>query len=76
MLLILILIPVYEEGYGPTPERKDNDQDDHLVSPDHGPAGGDGDGAVVGDGGHWYWPVLPRMLIVTVQISSLSKVSR
>ena len=44
--LRLLLLPVYEKSYSPSPEREDNDQDDDLVKPDHGPAGGDGEGAV------------------------------
>ena len=51
--LRLLLLPMYEKSYSPSPEREDNDQDDDLVKPDHGPAGGDGEGAVGWDGGDW-----------------------
>jgi hypothetical protein len=49
--LLFLLLPVYEKSYSPSPKREDNDQDDDLVKPDQGPAGGDGDGAVGCDGG-------------------------
>jgi hypothetical protein len=57
--MIFLLLPVDEKSYGASPKREDNDQDDDLVKPDHGPAGGDGEGAVGRDGGDWKISILP-----------------